>query len=293
MTRRAPVGRVIVVGAGKVGRALASALRAREVEVVLLRGRGPLRRRDFAADLVVIAVADPFVPEVARAIVDRIGRGVSRPDGARRLPRAVVHVAGALDVEALGAFRSVSVPVGQMHPLLSFAGAEGGVAAFSLVGSTVRVSGDPTAVRAARRVSRVLGMVPRHLDRVPAAAYHASAALVANGAVALAASAADLLARHGVARDDAAAMFGPLLASVAANVSALGLPGALTGPVRRGDAATIERHLAVVGPSRELYLALAAVQLDLAAQLDDASAADLGRVRRVLRASQNRSKRGR
>ena len=88
-------------------------------------------------------------------------------------------------------------------------------------------------------------------------------------------------------------MLGPLLASVAANLTALGLPRALSGPVRRGDAATIERHLEVLGSSAELYRALIAVQLGVAAQLGDATSDDLDRVRRVTAASQNRSKRSR
>lgn len=266
--------RVVVVGAGKVGRALASALRARGVEVVVVRGRAVARRRDFAADLLVLAVADPFVEPTARAIVERIASGRR---GAAGAPRAAVHVAGALDVDAIAAFRSVNVPVAQMHPLLSFAGG-----AVSFVGATMRVAGDRAAALFARRAARVLGMIPRALEGVPAPAYHAAAALAANGAVALALAASDLLGRHGVERTEATAMLGPLMASVAANLAALGLPAALTGPVRRGDHRAVERHLAALGSASALYRAVVAVQLEIAAEIGEAEPGSLDRIRALV-----------
>ena len=69
-------------------------------------------------------------------------------------------------------------------------------------------------------------------------------------------------------------MLGALLGSVAFNVSALGLPQALTGPVRRGDADAVRGHLAVLGaqdPEIEaLYRLLVAAQLPMARALAEA-----------------------
>jgi predicted short-subunit dehydrogenase-like oxidoreductase (DUF2520 family) len=105
-------------------------------------------------------------------------------------------------------------------------------------------------------------------------AYHAAAGLVANGAAALAAGGAALLGRAGVDGATAAAMLGPLLRSVAENVERLGLPEALTGPVRRGDVAGVGKHLetlARLAPDLVgLYVAMAATQVPLARALGDA-----------------------
>jgi len=116
--------------------------------------------------------------------------------------------------------------------------------------------------------------------------YHAAAGLLANGAAALAASAAQLLIRGGAPPAEVPAALGALLGSVAANTRRLGLPDALTGPVRRGDVATIEQHLraiaAVDESIRDLYSVLIAAQLPLARVLADAPATDHDAIERAL-----------
>jgi predicted short-subunit dehydrogenase-like oxidoreductase (DUF2520 family) len=150
------------------------------------------------------------------------------------------------------------------------------------------VRGDAAAVAKARLVARALGMTPRTIDDLDTVAYHAAAGLVANGAAALAGVGAELLARAGVPSDAATKMLGPLLRSVAENVEKLGFPNALTGPVRRGDAAGVERHLAVLRsklPSAVgLYVASGKAQLPLARAIGDAPGDRFDAVDRVLSA---------
>jgi predicted short-subunit dehydrogenase-like oxidoreductase (DUF2520 family) len=114
---------------------------------------------------------------------------------------------------------------------------------------------------------------------------------LATSPAALAAVGAELLVRAGVEPALAPAMLGPLLRSVADNVEALGFPEALTGPVRRGDLAGVERHLAVLRaklPSAvPLYLAAAEAQLPLARALGDAPAASFRYIKRALRKAAN------
>ena len=112
---------------------------------------------------------------------------------------------------------------------------------------------------------------------------------MANGAAALAAVGAELLVRAGVAPAVAPKMLGPLLRSVAENVETLGFPDALTGPVRRGDAAGVERHLAALRSKLpaavELYLAAGKAQLPLARAIGDAPGDRFDAVDRVLSAA--------
>ena len=128
-------------------------------------------------------------------------------------------------------------------------------------------------------------MTPRTIPALDAVAYHAAAGLVANGAAALAAGGVELLEAAGVDAKTAAAMLGPLLRSVAENVARLGLPAALTGPVRRGDAAGLERHLETLrrlAPDLvPLYLASGATQLPSRAPSAEAPAASFDAIARA------------
>jgi predicted short-subunit dehydrogenase-like oxidoreductase (DUF2520 family) len=265
---------VFILGAGKVGTSLARSLRARGAKVILRAARAGVPKRAIAADLIVLAVRDgqlePLAKSLAAAAV--VGRRT-----------AVVHCAGALGPEPLGALRGMSAGVAQMHPMISFA-SPGSVP--SLARGQVNIDGDPSAVRMGRRVAKLLGMTPRTIAGLDKVAYHAAAGLVANGAAALAAAGVRLLEGAGVDRATAAKMLGPLLRSVADNVEELGLPGALTGPVRRGDAAAVGRHLEVIRTRAlelaPLYLELVRAQLPMARAIGDAAPAAFDAIERVL-----------
>lgn len=266
---------VFILGAGKVGTALSRALSAGGATVTLQAARA--RRglpRVIDADVVVLAVRDRDLHETAGALVGVVA------------PRAVVvHVAGALDASRLSPLRGVCAGVAQMHPMIAFASTR---FAPGLSRGNVHIQGDAVAVARARGLARLLGMTPRTVKGLDTIAYHAAAGLVANGAAALAAVGAALLGKAGVSPRDAPRMLGPLLRSVADNVEALGLPGALTGPVRRGDAAGVEKHLATLRDklpaALPLYLSAAEAQLPLARALGDAPAASFDAVAAVLAA---------
>jgi predicted short-subunit dehydrogenase-like oxidoreductase (DUF2520 family) len=268
---------VFVFGAGKVGAGLTRALRAAGCAVTLRPQRKGLPARRIGADVIILAVRDRDIAPTAEALVQR---GLV---GQRRV--AIVHCAGALGPEALAAARGPKVAVAQMHPMISFASR---TSTPSLDRGQLHVDGDPAAVRAARALGRLLGMSPRTIPGLDRVAYHAAAGLVANGAAALAAGGVALLGKAGVDEETAAAMLGPLLRSVAENVERLGLPEALTGPVRRGDAAGVGKHLETLRRlAPELvafYVAAGWTQLPLARALGDAPAGGFDAIAEVLRA---------
>jgi len=264
--------KVTILGSSKVGRALALALRARGHAVSLRPRRAALPRRPIETPLVVLSTRDDEV----RKLSEELAR-------ARKIsPRAaVVHTAGGLGLEALAPLHGIVAGIGQAHPLLSFAAA---ASPPDFRGAHMLVRGEPTAVRRARALARAVGMIPREWD-VDVALYHAAAGLLANGSAALAALAAALLRKAGAPRRDVARALGPLLRSVGGNVERLGLPFALTGPVRRGDVATVERHLEAVERAApeilQAYVTLGIAQLPLARALHDAKGRDLDRLARV------------
>ena len=257
--------KVFILGGGKVGRGLASALRkSGRHEVALRPARKGIPKKPVDADVIVLAVRDRDITPLAQALAD--ASLVSK--------RSVcVHVAGALDASPLAPLRVVCAGVAQMHPMISFASTK---YCPTLAGGHVHVRGDELAVARASSLARSIGMTPRSFDALDTIAYHAAAGLVANGAAALAALGAQLLVRAGVSDDVAPQMLGPLLRSVADNVAVLGFPDALTGPVRRGELAGLKRHIetlrAKLPSAVPLYIASAAAQLPLARALGDAPA---------------------
>jgi predicted short-subunit dehydrogenase-like oxidoreductase (DUF2520 family) len=255
---------VLVIGRGRLGTALARALGARTTP-----GRRIAKVAWPEARVIVIAVPDAEIERVAIAIAPRLA------------PRAVVlHVAGSRDPSALAACARRGASTGVMHPLVSFASRAHPP---PLTGSTFVVDGDRRAIRAGSDIARA---VSARAIRAPlhGAPYHAVAALVANGSAALASLAVEVLLALGASRRPAERAVGALLASVAANVAEVGVPGALTGPIARGDALTVSRHreaLAGIHPgARAAYDAIAPAVLAVAR----AGGLDAASARRVARA---------
>lgn len=274
--------KVFILGAGKVGRALASALKKSGEKVTLRPARAGVPTTRIDADIVVLALRDRQLGPVA---ADLATSGV--------VPRraVVVHNAGALPAEAIESLRGVTAGVAQMHPMISFASTKKFP---SLERGHVHVKGDPLAERRARALARKLGMTPRTFRSLDTVAYHAAAGLVANGAAALAAIGAELLRVAGVPAKEAPKMLGPLLRSVADNVEALGFPEALTGPVRRGDAAAVERQIALLSrklPSAvPLFVESGIAQLPLARAIGDAPKSSFDALARVLSKARRHSR---
>jgi predicted short-subunit dehydrogenase-like oxidoreductase (DUF2520 family) len=263
--------KVAVFGAGKAGRSLARALRAGGVSTTLRAQRRGLVR--FRADLLVLAVRDEQIQGVAEELARR--RLVAPP-------AAVVHCAGALGVEVLAPLGTIGVAIGHLHPLVALADAR-----TSLAGGFAHVAGDRAAVRLASAAARAAGLAPFGGQALDLRLYHASAALLANGAAALAGAAATAFVAAGGDPELAPKALGALLASVAENVARLGLPEALTGPVRRGSAKALALHLAALGERTPelvpLYRALARAQLPMARTLGEAEACNFDAVERLLR----------
>lgn len=276
--------KVFILGAGKVGRALAAALKTKKVKVTLRAAREGVPTMPIDADIIVLALRDRQLGIVA---ADLASSGV--------VPRkaVVVHNAGALPAEALAPLRGLCAGIAQMHPMISFASRT-----FfpTLERGHVHAKGDKRAETVARALAKKIGMTPRTFAKLDTVAYHAAAGLVANGAAALAAIGEELLVVAGVPRKDAPKMLGPLLRSVAENVEALGFPDALTGPVRRGDAGAIGRQIDLLNEKLPtavgLFISAGEAQLPLARKIGDAPKEAFDEVAAVLEGKRTRGSTG-
>jgi predicted short-subunit dehydrogenase-like oxidoreductase (DUF2520 family) len=216
--RASALDRVAIVGAGRMGTALAAALAAAGLAV-----DGPLRRDEAVgagAGTVLLCVPDGQIELAAAALPVRPGRLVGHTSAATTLAALAPHEAFSL------------------HPLMTVTG-EG--AAFA--GATAAVAGATRRARGhAERLAAALAMRPLQVADADRAAYHAAASIASNFLVTLEGVAERLAQTAGLDR-------APLVALVEASVAnwaQLGAERALTGPIARGDEATIARQRAAV-----------------------------------------------
>jgi predicted short-subunit dehydrogenase-like oxidoreductase (DUF2520 family) len=215
-----PSGRVGVVGAGRLGGALARALADAGVDVAGPLGRGEVPRGCAA---IVLCVPDAEIPAAAAAV-----------SGAAPL---VGHTSGATPLSALEA---ADADAFGLHPLQTFAPGDGPEA---FEGAGCAVAGcTPAALAFAADLARALGMTPFEIDEEGRAAYHAAASVASNFLVTLMAAAERIAAGAGLEPAEARALLLPLVRRTLDNVAVLGPEGALTGPVARGDEATVARQ---------------------------------------------------
>jgi predicted short-subunit dehydrogenase-like oxidoreductase (DUF2520 family) len=231
--------RVGIVGAGRLGTALAAALREAGV-----RMEGPVGRGEVPAGCgaIVLCVPDAEIPAAAATVA-----------GAAPL---VGHTSGATPLSALEPAGGAAFG---MHPLQTFperwtggpAAAERArripaepapgtaLAAFASAGCAVAGS-TPEALAVAGRLARLLGMTPFEIDDEGRAAYHAAASVASNFTVTLLAAAERIAGGAGLAPHEARALLAPLVRRTVESVAELDPASALTGPVARGDRVTVE-----------------------------------------------------
>jgi predicted short-subunit dehydrogenase-like oxidoreductase (DUF2520 family) len=126
---------------------------------------------------------------------------------------------------------------------------------------TVGLEANEPALRVLEAIAQDLGA---HTIVIPSGGkglYHAAAVLVSNYVVTLAATGTDLLTRLGVPREDALRALLGLMGGALQNLKDAGLPNALTGPIARGDAGTVRRHLEATAADPALTSAYAALGL--------------------------------
>jgi predicted short-subunit dehydrogenase-like oxidoreductase (DUF2520 family) len=226
--------RLIIVGPGRAGGAIALAAQAAGHEIVGVLSRRPEVRwasLDWdtpmpEADVVFVAVLDEAIPEVAARIAPYVGEvGV------------VAHLSGFTPVLALHEIQERGTAVGGFHPLQSLPDPETGAKA--LAGSFVGIDGDQLGSDVLTHLASSLGMEPFRLDDAARPAYHAAAAAASNFVVTSLAVSGDLFGSAGI--DPRVSR--PLVERAVANVFEKGAAASLTGPIARGDIETVIGHL--------------------------------------------------
>jgi len=189
----------------------------------------------------------------ARAADNKKGRSQNKV-------RFAFHSSGALLSRELDPLRKAGAAVASVHPLMTFvAGARP-----SLKGVPFAIEGDDAATRVARRIVRELGGESFRLPAARKAAYHAWATMTSPLLLAFLVTLEEAARAAGLTREDARRKSLPIINQTLANYSRLGPAQSFSGPLIRGDAETVAKHLAALRKhpgAREVYVALARAAL--------------------------------
>jgi len=260
---------IVIVGPGNLGTALAAELRRAGfvVEAVIVRSPKSLRRgralakqigarvatnlKNVTAKVAWLCVPDSAIEPAARSLATQCDwRG-----------RIALHSSGALSSDELDSLRKRGASVASVHPFMTFVrGSQPTLARVPFA-----IEGDSSAVRLARGIVRELGGQSYSIRKEDKAAYHAWGTFASPLLTALLATSEQVAAVAGVKRKATMRRMMPILLQTLANYAAFGAPGSFSGPIVRGDAETVARHLRVVDAvpaAREVYLGLAHAALE-------------------------------
>ncbi|PWI42418.1 DUF2520 domain-containing protein [Streptomyces sp. ICBB 8177] len=235
-----------VVGAGRVGPALAASLRLAGHRPVAVSGVSDASRRRAAAllpdvplvepaevlaraDLVLLTVPDDALPALVAGLAET---------GAVRPGQLLAHTSGRYGVAVLDPARRAGALPLALHPAMTFTGTT--VDVQRLEGCSFGVTAPQELRLAAEALVVEMGGEPEWIAEENRPLYHAALAIGSNHLVTLVAQARELLQAAGVAHPGR--MLGPLLGAALDNALRSG-DQALTGPVARGDAGTVAAHL--------------------------------------------------
>jgi predicted short-subunit dehydrogenase-like oxidoreductase (DUF2520 family) len=174
--------------------------------------------------------------------------------------KVALHSSGALTSDELAVLRRRGAAVASVHPLMTFVRGSRP----SLAGVPFAIEGNPKAVRAARAIVLQLRGRTFTIRKQQKEAYHAWGMFASPLLTALLAASEHVAGAAGVGRKAARERMLPILRQTLANYARLGAPGSFSGPIARGDVATVGKHLQgllEVPEVREVYVALARAAL--------------------------------
>lgn len=265
---------VTIIGGGRLGTCLGRALAMHGVPVaavscrtlgsaresVRLIGQGEaltdVHRTAARGRLIFLCLPDDVIADVAGRLAAR------RRDWQGR---TVFHTSGLQPASLLAPLKAKGAAVGSFHPAQSFPAKDAPVSLFR--GITFGLEGDREIRAIGRRTVRCLGGQVLWLSAADKPLYHAACSLASNGLAALFDASMDILVDLGLGREAAKDILLPLSQGTLQNVKKADPRRALTGPVVRGDAGTVKRHLEALRRhpgALEIYEALAGQALRIA-----------------------------
>lgn len=250
-----------IIGAGKVGTALGSALywRGWNMGAVASRSMASTKKLVTRLNPTTRAMANPQdVVDICQMVF------ITTPDDAIeglaarltwRAGHKVAHCSGALSLDVLAPVLKAGGEVASIHPLQAFAVEK----PHPFWNITVGLEGEGPLLEMLKQIAVDLGSKWIVLPAGAKAVYHASAVMASNYVVTLVRTGMDLLRGLGVPEKEAQVALVALLGGTYENLMTLGVTGALTGPIARGDVGTVSKHVEALAAQPQmavLYKAL-------------------------------------
>jgi predicted short-subunit dehydrogenase-like oxidoreductase (DUF2520 family) len=265
-----PKPQIAIVGPGRLGSALSVALtkagyrvneiisrdtlssekRAREISRSTRSFSTTLKTANLDSDLIWFCVPDREIAVAAGALTR----------SAKWKGKVAFHSSGALASDELNVLRRRGAAVASVHPMMTFV--RGSIP--SLKGVAFALEGDAKAIRVARKVTRDLGGEAFSISKTSKIAYHAWGGFSSPLLVAMLVTAEQVARAAGLSTAQARKIMLPIVKQTLANYSALGPGGAFSGPIVRGDATIVRKHLRTlqkIPRAKEVYVALARAAL--------------------------------
>lgn len=225
---------ITIIGKGRVGISLASAFQHAGANVTLI-GRDKTKQiaESQRADLVLITTQDQYIAEVAETI------------SAATSDQTVAHCSGALDLTPLKTVEETGAQIACAHPLNTFPTESAGKALLADPnhGSFCFLSGDEDVVHLLSELFRSIGFIPRALPETQKNAYHLACVMACNYLTTLADTSLEVAELAQLDRDTFWQAIKPLMQTTLTNIGTSGTANSLSGPIARGDASTISKHL--------------------------------------------------
>lgn len=260
-----------IIGAGKVGVAIASVLKAKGFEIT-----GIASRRQESLDLARRYVGDGVTYTVdARSVVEESDVvGVTTQD--REIPvvagelsrrfldlkgKVFFHASGAQAASELKPLDAKGALLGSLHPLQTFPDIDSGIAV--LPSTYIFIEGDEGAIPSLQRIALSLGFKSLRIDSSHKVLYHLSAVFACNLLCALMYEGERVMEKIGIDL----VPFSPIIKATLRNIETKGPLLSLTGPIVRGDAGTIVSHLSAMEDmplAATVYRGLSRVALEMA-----------------------------
>lgn len=240
---------ISIIGAGIVGTAIGEALESRGFKITAVSARSQSSLDQAGArlsarltsdpadaarsgDIIFITTPDDSIRQVCEDIAANGGFDTSD---------TVFHMSGALGLDALGGAAHYGARVGSIHPMQTFSDIDTAVA--SLPGSVFGVTAEGETLSLAEEIVSVLGGEAFLIRDEDKPIYHAAACAISNYLVSLVNYGEALYSAIGIPKEMADKAFLPLIRSTITNIEKKGSAQSLTGPIARGDAETVRRHL--------------------------------------------------
>ncbi len=262
-----------IIGLGKVGTAIGHLLNKAGHKIVAISDRSAdalktalpytggeafnnPKQAVTGADVILITTPDDIIADACNEIADPELVG----------GKFVFHMSGAGGLDLLDAAKNAGASVASIHPLQSFSSID--TAINNIPGSIFGITADKKIQKKAGIIVRDLNGTPIFISSAQKPLYHAAACFASNYLVSLLNVVEEIYGSIGINKENAQKAYLPLVYGTLKNIEKYGSIQALTGPIARGDAGTIKKHIAAIedtqSPFAPLYRAMGLITIDVA-----------------------------